>query len=129
MRILLRLIAILAAVSVLFTVWFVIAFARIGGLQALSAKTALAAFTFIGWVITLGAGPFVAIQLWRLRDSGRRAGLVMFGFGLAYYLVGLLGAPQAQAGPAWTAALIYAVPFAVLLSKPARETCRGSAVR
>jgi hypothetical protein len=27
----------------------------------------------------------VRLQLWRFRDSGRRAGIILFGYGLAYY--------------------------------------------
>ena len=117
MRLLIRIVAVLAAVSVLGTVWFVAAFAAAGGLRALLASGMLGALTIVGWVIALFAGPVAAVQLWRFRQSGRRAGIILFGYGLAYYLVGLLAlrAPEASIGQILAAALMFGFPLVVLL--------------
>jgi hypothetical protein len=88
-RLLIRFVSVLDAVSVLGTVWFVAAFAATAGLRALRTSGVLGGLTIVGWVITLIAGPVAAVQLWRFRHSGRRAGIILFGYGLTYYLVGL----------------------------------------
>jgi hypothetical protein len=119
---LIRIVAVLAAVSVLGTVWFIAAFAAAGGFRALPSTGALGVLTAVGWVITLVAGPVTVIQLWRFRNSGRRAGIVLFGFGLAYYLVGLLAlrSPQASTSQILGAATMFALPLIVLLLPRAR---------
>ena len=71
MRLLVRIVAVLAAVSVLGTVWFVAAFAAAGELQALLTSGLLGSLTIVGWVITLVVGPVATVQLWRFRQSGR----------------------------------------------------------
>lgn len=117
MRLLIRLVAVLAAVSVLGTVWFVAAFAAAGGIRGLLASGLLGSLTIVGWAIALIAGPIATVQLWRFRQSGRRAGIVLFGYGLAYYLVGLvaLRSPEASTGQIVAAAAMFAVPLVVLL--------------
>ena len=129
MRILLRLIAILAALSVGFTVVFIVAFAGRGGFRQLDVTSVLGAATYIDWAITLVAGPITAMQLWRLRHSGRRAGVLMFGAGLAYYVMGLfVRSPGTPLGPIVLATTVYALPVAVLLSRRARATCTQGTV-
>ena len=117
MRFLIRVVAVVAAVSVLGTVWFVAAFAASGGLRTLLTSRLLGGLTIVGWVIALAVGPGAAFQLWRLRQSGRRAGIILFGYGFAYYAVGLLGlrSPEASTWPIVAAATMYAVPLVVLL--------------
>jgi hypothetical protein len=117
MRLLIRIVAVLAAVSVLGTVWFVAAFAAAGGLRGLLTSGMLGVLTIVGWVITLIAGPVAAVQLWRFRQSGRRAGIILFGYGLAYYLVGLLAlrSPEASIWQIFAAALMFGFPLVVLL--------------
>ena len=88
MRLLIRIVAVLAAVSVLGTVWFVAAFAAAGGVRALPGSGLLGGLTIAGWAIALVLGPVATVQLWRFRQSGRRAGIVLFGLWLGYYLVG-----------------------------------------
>src|SRR5512134_1750458 len=122
MRLLIRIVAVVAAVSVLGTVWFVAAFAAAGGLRALLTSGVVGGLTIVGWVIALVVGPVATVQLWRFRQSGRRAGIVLFGYGLAYYLVGLLAlrSPEASTAPIFAAATMYAVPLVVLLLPRAR---------
>jgi hypothetical protein len=117
MRLLIRIVAVLAAVSVLGTVWFVAAFAAAGGLRALLTSGLLGGLTIVGWVIALVVGPVATVQLWRFRQSGRLAGIVLFGYGLAYYLVGLLAlrSPEASTRQIFAAATMFALPLVVLL--------------
>ena len=117
MRVLIRIVAAFAAVSVLGTAWIVAAFAAAGGLRALPSSGLLGGLTIVGWVIALVVGPVAAVQLWRFRQSGRRAGIILFGFGLAYYLLGLLAlrSPEASTGQIFAAATMYALPLLVLL--------------
>jgi hypothetical protein len=73
-------------------------------------------------VIALAVGPVAAVQLWRFRQSGRRAGIILFGYGLAYYLVGLvaLRSPEASTRQIVAAATMFALPVVVLLLPRAR---------
>jgi hypothetical protein len=117
MRLLIRFVAVLAAVDVLGTVWFVAVLAAAGGLRALLSAGLLGGLTIVGWAIALVAGPVAAVQLWRFRQSGRRAGIILFGYGLAYYLVGLLAlrSPEASIRQLFAAAATFALPLVVLL--------------
>ena len=122
MRQLIRIVAILAGLSVLGTVWFVAVFAAAGGLRALLTSGLLGALTITGWVIAVVVGPVAAVQLWRFQDSGRRAGIVLFGYGLAYYVVGLLvlRSPEASVWQILAAAGMFALPLVVLLTPQTR---------
>ena len=123
MRLLVRLVAVLAAASVVLTLFFIPGFASAGGLRALVTSGALGVLTIVGWVITLVMGPIAAVQLWRFRETGRRAGIIMFGYGLAYYLIGALGlrSSEASIGQIVIAATIFALPLIVLLSPRTRS--------
>ena len=125
MRLLIRLVAVLAAVSVLGTVSFVAVFAAAGGLRALVSAGLLGGLTIVGWAIALVAGPVAAVQLWRFRQSGRRAGILLFGYGLAYHLVGLLAlrSPEASIWQIFAAATMFALPLVVLLLPRTRLLC------
>lgn len=117
MRVLVRLIAVVAGLSVVGTLLFVAGLAAAGRLPALLASGLLGVLTAVGWAITLVAGPLAAAQLWRFRESGRRAGVVLFGSGFAYYVVGLLAlrSPEASAWQIIGAATAFALPLIVLL--------------
>ena len=73
-------------------------------------------------MIALAVGPVAAVQLWRFRPGGRRAGIVLFGCGLAYYVVGLLAlrSPEASTWHIVAAAVMFALPLVVLLLPRAR---------
>ena len=126
MTALLRIIAVLAAISTVVTVTAAISMFRAGAGPALL-SSALGVATILGWLITLVAGPVAAFQMWRLKESGRRAGLLLFGYALLFYAVGwfVLASPEAQVLPVITAALSFAVPVAILLSPAARRVCTG----
>lgn len=125
MHLLLRIIAATAAVSVVFTIWLIAMLVIPRGFRPLLNAGALGIMTLLGWAVTLVLGPFAAVQLWRHRESGRRAGLVLFGLGVVYYGVGFfaLRAPEAQPGQIAAAAIAYALPVVILASPPARKAC------
>ena len=129
MQVVVRIVAVLAGVSVVGTIGLIALFASRGNVLSLLSAGWLGALTFAGWVVTLIAGPIAAIQIWRLRESGRLAGLVLFGAGLAYYVVGgfLLRSAEASAVQIAAAASMYALPVAVLLSPQARALFTRSA--
>ena len=121
MRAILRVIAILAAASFLVTVWEVMGLVRIGEL-GIMLRTLLEVgivgwLTAIGWLITLVTGPIAAVQLWRLRATGRIAGLALFGFGAVYDCLGaLLREPEAPLGPIVASLIFFVIPLALLVS-------------
>jgi hypothetical protein len=125
-KIALRLVSILAALSAGFTAWFIVGFAIGGGLIPLISGGWLGFLTILGWFITLGMGPFVARHLWDYRESARQAGIILFGYGLLYDVVGLFTFRTAE-GPILqfvTAAAMYGLPLGILLSRSARKACR-----
>jgi len=128
-RVIVRVLAVLAALSVVTTLWFVASFVRAGGLRALLMSGLLGVLTLVGWIITLVIGPVAAVHLWKLRESGRRAGLLLFGYGLMYYVLGLLAlrAPEASVWQIVAATTMFAVPFVVLLLPRTRATFRVGA--
>jgi hypothetical protein len=121
-RLLIRTVAVLAAVSVLGTLWFVAAFASGGGLGLLLRSGLLGGLTVVGWGVALAVGPVAAVQLWRFQESGRRAGIILFGSGLVYYGLGLIAlrASDASIAQIVAAAAMFAVPLLVLISRRAR---------
>ena len=124
MKVTLRIVAVLAAFSVVFTVWFVARFAAAGGIRSLVASELLGILTLVGWIVTLTAGPFAVVRLWRYREGGGRAAMILFGYGLAYYVIGLfIRQPRAQVGRIVAAGAIYAIPLVVLAIPAARKAC------
>lgn len=116
MRTALRIIAVLAAATFLVTTFQIAHLARLGVLSALVNGGSLGWLTAIGWLVTLIAGPVAAVQLWRLKASGRVAGVAVFGYGAAYYALGgwVLREPEAPWQPIALALLYFAVPLCVL---------------
>lgn len=125
MHLVLKIIAATAAVSVVFTIWLIVMLVGPRGFGPLLNAGMLGVMTLLGWAVTLVLGPFAAFQLWRHRESGRVAGLVLFGFGVVYYVVGFfaLRAPEADPGQIAAAAIAYALPVVILASPPARKAC------
>jgi hypothetical protein len=116
MRILIRAIAVLVMLSVIVTFWFIAGFARTGGLGGLLTAGALGVLTILAWAITIIVGPVAALQLWRYRETGRLAGLMFFGSGLAYYVIGLgIRTAEASVWPILIAAGMFALPLFILL--------------
>lgn len=122
-----RIIAMFAATSVLGTVWLIVTIARTGGLPVLVSTGLLGAVTLVGWAVTLVAGPIAAIQLWRFRESGRRVGIVLFGSGAAYYVVGYVAfrSPDTAGQQVFLAALMFSLPLGALLLRRTRALVNG----
>jgi ABC-type Mn2+/Zn2+ transport system permease subunit len=100
------------------------------GLEALLATGKFGVATIVGWLITLIAGPVAAIQLFRLRPTGRIATAVLFGSMLIYYVAGLFAfrQPQAPAAPIITLCVTLATLVVVVLSPAAKRLCAIAAV-
>lgn len=124
MRILLRAIALLCALSVLSTAVFV---AQLDSrrIAALYATGTFGVVTLLGWLITFIAGPIAAVQLFRLKQSGRIAGSILFGTMLMYYLAGLLAfrQPGVSRAPILALATFLGLLLAILWSPLAKQTC------
>ena len=125
MPLVLKTIAAIAAVSLIFTIWLVLTILSAGGLSRLLNAGPLGQATLIGWAVTLVLAPITAVQLWKLRNAGRIAGLVLFTSGALYYLAGLFWLRTAEASPAQIvlAAAGYAVPAVILALPAARRAC------
>jgi hypothetical protein len=117
MGIAIRGVAILAALSFSATLAFIAGFARAGGVSALLSRGSFGAATTIGWLIALTAGPFAAVELWRFRERGRIAGLILFGWGVFYYAAGtfLWRSPAAPLAPILVALAVHLAPCVLLL--------------
>ena len=124
----LRLIGVIAGLSVFYTAWFIASFGS-RGMNGLLASGSLGIVTVVGWIITFVAGPVAFVQLLRVRNSGRVAAMVLFSAMLAYYVLGLVAfrGPGVRVTPiiALCALLVLLVGF--LASKLAKRTCVGVA--
>ena len=125
MRTVLRLIAVLAGLSAAVTILFLVRFGLKGMEALLATGGAFGALTIAGWLVTLIAGPMAAIQLFRLRQSGRIAAAVLFGAMLIYYFLGLLAfrQPEAPVAPIVTLCVVSTGLLIVLLSPAAKRAC------
>jgi hypothetical protein len=125
-RVLLRLIALICAFSVVATAIFMTRFGT-GGISALLATGLFGVITLLGWLITFVAGSIAAVQLFRLKSSGRIAAAVLFGTMFTYYFVGLFAfrEPGTAAGPIVSmSALLLLLLVIVLLPAAERAVSR-----
>jgi hypothetical protein len=129
MAIFLRLIGLVAGLSVFATAVFIARFAQIG-LRPLLATGAFGFVTVVGWLVTFVVGPIAMVQLLRVKNSGRFAGALLFGFMFLYYAVGLFAfrAPGTPIAPIVMVCGFLAFLVIVLLSPAARRTCTAAAV-
>lgn len=128
MRIILRILA--------FGLWFGIAgtfvffwrFVHHGDFRMLMASGVFGLMTVLGWGLTIGVGPFAAIQLWRLRESGRKASLLVAGYTFLYYIVSgfFFRGPIASIPNILLVLGSKATIVAILLLPSARGVCRQS---
>ena len=126
MPLLLRVVAATAAVSLVLTIWLILQLVIPRGIQPLLNTGPLGVLTLAGWAVTLLIAPVAAVQLWRLKESGRLAALAVFGFGLLYYTAGYfwLRSPQSSGGQIVAAIVAYAIPVVILSLPAARRQCR-----
>lgn len=80
MKIVLRVIAVYFAVAFVATLLEVIRFASSVSPNALKQLGFIGMLTIAGWGLGILVGPFAAVQLWRLKNIGRWAGILLFGF-------------------------------------------------
>jgi hypothetical protein len=98
------------------------------GYEDFSHPGLLGGLTILGWVITFVAGSVAGVQLWRFRESGRRAGIVLFGYNIVYYIAGLfcLRSPEASVWQLLIAAGTSTLPLLVLLAPRTRALFPGA---
>jgi hypothetical protein len=127
MRIILRILAIAVWFAIIGTLLLVWRIWRVGTLGVLMASGIFGLITVLGWIFTMVAGPFGAVQLWRLRESGRRTVLLLAGYAFLYYFVCLFFFRQSGAANSkiWLALGGNIVVVALLLSSPVRRACSG----
>ena len=127
-RAVLRLIGALSALTVIATAVFISQFGLVG-LSRLVATGAFGVVTLLGWVVTFVAGPIAAIQLFRLRNTGRVAAAILWGSMLLYYLTGAVffREPGVLLRPIILLCVPCAVLLGIVLSPAARNTCTANA--
>jgi apolipoprotein N-acyltransferase len=125
MILVLKAIAATAAISVIFTVWLILMLLSTRRFPSLASAGPLGILTLVGWAVTLTLGPYTVVQLWRLKQSGRLAGIVLFAFGAVYYTAGLiwLRGPGADTAQILVALVAYALPAILLALPAARRAC------
>ena len=84
MKITLRIIAVYFAIAFLGSLLEVVSFAPRVNANVLRSLGLIGVLTFVGWGLGIFVGPFAAIQLWRLKNIGRVAGIVLFAFVAVY---------------------------------------------
>lgn len=131
MRILLRLVAVICALSVVATVVFIARFGT-SGISKLVATGMFGLITLFGWLITLVAGSIAAVQLLRLKSTGRIAAAVLFGTMSAYYVYGLVGIiafrqPSTFIGPVIAMSAFSLLLVVLVLSPAAKRACDAAA--
>jgi hypothetical protein len=130
MAIVLRLVSLFVAIQTVQTIWAFIWLLQAGSLAAFASR-GLGKLTLAGWLLLCAIGPIAVAQLWRLRESGRRAAIVFTAVGLVYYIVGgaMFRAPGAPLAGLAIGVLSAAVPLAILLTPSAKRACAASTER
>lgn len=128
MRTLLRIFATLVWLAVASTLILIWQTWRLGDIGALARTGIFGAVTAFGWILTLILGPFAALQLWRLRESGQRASLFLASYTFLYYAGGWFffepaGGVTFQLG---LTMLWNSLFCGVLLSSPVRRICAAA---
>ncbi len=124
MTIVLRVLSAFIALNVALTIWAVVWLVRSGFLDAFVAG-GLGRLTLAGWAVLCAIGPVAAVQLWRLRESGRRAAVAFAAVGVLYYVVGsaLFRTPESSLAGLAFGILSAGVPLMILVSPRAKQAC------
>jgi hypothetical protein len=125
----LRGIAVGTALAVVLTVALAFQFVANGRIGALLSIGVFGVLTLTAWILTVLVGPFAAVQLWRLRQSGRRATALLAAYTTIYYVAGLVlfRGPGTKVAVVVFMAAINAAASAFLLSGRARLECGEAA--
>jgi hypothetical protein len=126
-RIVLRVIAIWISIQIAYSILLIWRIASLGGIGELSRSGVLGLTIFLGWLLTLFVGPFAVVQLWRLRESGRKSSLCLSAFAFAYYAAGLLlyRGTGAEAGKIAVPILGNLLLSLLLVSSPVKRVCQN----
>ena len=122
MKITLRVIAVYFAIAFVGSLLEVVRFAFSVSPAALRNLGIIGVLTLVGWALGIFIGPFAAIQLWRLKNIGRIAGAVLFGYVAVYGVLDAAYYGQVPL-PLLVKIVINAVGCAILLSPGARRVC------
>jgi hypothetical protein len=127
LRTLLRVIAIRISFQITYSILLIRRMALLGGIGELSRSGVLGPATILGWLLTLSVGPFAVVQLWRIKESGRKSSLLLSAFAFAYYAAGLLFLRGAGAETAKIAVPILGnlLLSLLLVSSPVRRVCQN----
>jgi hypothetical protein len=125
MRMALRILAVLigfATAETIFLIWRLSA-----DLVGLTRSGPLGLTTIAGWLLILVVGPFAVVQLWRLKESGRLASMLLSASALAYYAIGWLAfrGPVAEARKVAVPIVGNLLLMLFLLSPQVRRACQG----
>jgi len=125
MRVVLRVISVLVALAVVMTTALAFQFVANDRIGALLSIGVFGLLTLTDWMLTILAGPFAAVQLWRHRSSGRRATVLLAAFGVFYYFSGLLvfRSPGTNMTVVVIMLVIHGAVLALLLTAAARRQC------
>lgn len=93
-----------------------------GAMNGLIQTGPFGVWTVLGLILILIGGPFAAVQLWRLRPSGRVVAVVLFANAALYFTVGawLFAEPASETPSMMIAAALNAIACAFLLSHSAK---------
>ena len=122
MKITLRIIAVYFAIAFLGSLLEVISFAPRVSANVLRSLGLIGVLTFVGWGLGILIGPFAAIQLWRLKNSGRLAGVILFGFVSLYGILDAAYYAQLPV-PLLVKICISIIGCVILLLPGARRVC------
>jgi hypothetical protein len=125
MRTLLRLLAVAVVIAVIGTILLVGRFWSFDRFKSLIDSGSYGYVTIFCWLVVVVAGPFAAVQVWRMRRSGLITCLILTLSTFLYYTVGWLFYARAEADHS---KLLLAIGCNVLLallliSPPARHAC------
>ena len=123
MKVLLRLVALCVAAVWFLTLAHFSALAYQGALTPLVKSGAPGALGVVSWLVTICAGPFAAVQLFRLKASGRKLTLLLCGVALAYHLTGVTfwRTPETPLEPIFEALVWNGLLLGLLLSPAAKR--------
>jgi len=127
MRIILRILSVIMWLAVIGTLFLIRRIWHFGGIARLMSAGFFGFSTFLGWLLVLAVGPFAAVQLWRLRESGRISSLLLAGYTFLYYVAGWVTSGQRRlvTPKLWFAIAGNACIVLLLLSPYARKICKG----
>ena len=123
MKIVLRALAIFEAYYVLFTAFMAFWLFQHKALHIVVTRTPRLVMTLVECGLVLCIGPLAAVQLWRLKPSGRIATMILFGSAVCYHLVDLLFFLGLQAGRIVLSIFVYSALFILMCTQWVRRLC------